>query len=105
MEESPSVRDHPLMKAVVRRSSIPTWVPWLPVGLAVLVYGPTLYLGLSAGGRQPPLLQFGWWGALNPLLGIEFGIVGALVLRRHPGHAVGWLAVAGGFCASLSAMA
>jgi signal transduction histidine kinase len=105
MDGWPQVRDHPLVIAAARRSSIPGWVAWLLVGAAALLYLPTLYLGLSAGGRLPQPLQFGWWGVFTPLLGIEFGIVGALILRRHPGHAVGWLAVAGGLCNSLAAFA
>jgi signal transduction histidine kinase len=99
------VRDHPLVKAAVQQRSIPGGVSWILVGLSVLLYPPSLYLGLSAGGRLPQLLQFGWYGMLSPLLGIEFGIVGALILRRHPGHAVGRLAVVGGFCGSLSVFA
>jgi len=71
----------------------------------VLLYAPTLYLGLSAGGRLPQLLQFGWYGGLSPLVGIEFGIVGALLLRRHPGHALGSIALIGGFATSLSVFA
>jgi signal transduction histidine kinase len=80
-------------------------VAWSLVGIEALLYPFTLYLGLAASGRLPQLLQFGWWGALNPLLAIEFGIVGALILRRHPHNAIGWLAVIGGFCAVLSGFA
>jgi signal transduction histidine kinase len=80
-------------------------VAWILVGIEALLYPFTLYLGLAAGGRLPQLLQFGWWGALAPLLASEFGIVGALILRRHPGHAIGSLAVIGGLCTSLAAFA
>ncbi len=87
------------------RRPLPSLVAWILVAVAALLYPFTLYLGLAAGGRLPQLLQFGWWGALGPLLAIEFGIVGALILRRHPGHAVGSLAVIGGFCTSLAGFA
>jgi len=80
-------------------------VAWILVGIEALLYPFTLYLGLAAGGRPPQLLQFGWGGALTPLLAIEFGIVGALILRRHPRHAIGWLAVTGAFCTVLSGFA
>jgi signal transduction histidine kinase len=81
------------------------WGAWILVGIEALLYPFTLYLGTAAGDRVSQMLQFGWWGALSPLLAIEFGIVGALIVRRHPGHAVGLLAAAGGFCVSLSAFA
>lgn len=105
MDERPPVRDHPVVKAAVQRSSIPSWVAWILVGVAVLLYAPSLYLGLSADGRLPQLLQFGWYGVLSPLLGIEFGIVGALILRRHPGHALGSIALIGGLATSVSVFA
>ena len=105
MDEWPLVRDHPVMRAAVQPSSIPAWAAWLLVGAAVLLYPPTLVLGVGSGGRLPQLLQFGWWGVLSPLLGIAFGIVGALILHRHRGHAVGSLAVVGGFCFALAAIA
>ena len=105
MDERTQLRDDAVMKPELGRSRISSRLAWVPVGAAVLLYPITLYLGLSAGGRLPQLLQFGWWGTFSALLGIEFGIVGALILRRHPGHAVGWLAVIGGFCNSLAAIA
>jgi signal transduction histidine kinase len=89
---------------VVRRPAA-GWVAWVLVGIEALLYPFTLYLGTGAGDRLSPTLQFGWWGVLSPLLAIAFGIVGALIVRRHPGHAVGLLAAAGGFCLSLSAFA
>jgi signal transduction histidine kinase len=99
------MREHPLMIGKVLRHPAVGRAAWTLVGVSALTYPVTLYLGASAGARLPQLLQFGWWGALSPLLGIEFGIVGALILRRHPGHALGCVAVVGGFCASLSAFA
>jgi signal transduction histidine kinase len=69
------------------------------------MYPFTLYWGLGAGPDVPQLLQLGWWGALTPLAAIEIGIVAALILRRNPGHALGWVATVGGFCTSLSAFA
>jgi len=76
---------------------------WVLVGIEALLYPFTLYLGTMQGDRVPAVLQFGWWGALTPLLAIEFGVVGALILRRHPGHTVGLLAAAGGLSLSMSA--
>jgi signal transduction histidine kinase len=105
MDEVPAVRDHPVVKPAIRGRSIPIAVAWILVGVAALLYAPSLYLGLSAGGRLPQLLQFGWYGGFSPLLGIEFGIVGALLLRRHPGHALGSIAIIGGFATSLSVFA
>src|ERR1700736_1675526 len=101
MDEWPAVRDHPVVKPAIRGRSIPIAVAWIPVGVAVLLYAPPLSLGLSPGGRLPQLLQFGWYGGLSPLVGIEFGIVGALLLRRHPGHALGSIPLIGGFAPSL----
>jgi signal transduction histidine kinase len=80
-------------------------VAWILVGVQVLLYPLTLYLGTKEGAQVPPLLQLGWWGAVAPLVAIEFGIVGALILRRHAGHAVGWLATMGGLGLSLSSFA
>jgi signal transduction histidine kinase len=105
MDEQPQLRDHPVMNAGPRRRQGWSRLAWLAVGVAALLLAPTLYLGLSAGDRLPQLLQFGWWGTFSPLLGIEFGIVGALILQRHPSHPVGRLAVVGGICTSLSAAA
>jgi signal transduction histidine kinase len=96
------MREHPEVIGKVFRRPAAGWVAWILVGVEALLYPLTLYLGTAQGGRVPPLLEFGWWGALGPLLAIEFGIVGALILRRHPGHAVGLLAVIGGFCLWLS---
>jgi signal transduction histidine kinase len=89
---------------VLRRPAA-DWGVWVLVGIEALLYPFTLYLGTTAGDPLSPALQFGWWGVLSPLLAIEFGIVGALIVRGHPGHAVGLLAVAGGFCLSMSAFA
>src|ERR1700730_1646794 len=89
----------------MQRSAIPGVMPWFLVGLAALLYPPTLYLGFNAGGRMPQLVQFDTWAARGPALGFVFGMVGSLILRRQPRHAVGWLAVIGGFSTSLSVFA
>lgn len=105
MDESPRMRDHPVVIRGLHRRLTPSRVAWILVGTSALLYPWTLYLGLTAGTNVPQLLQFDWWSALTPLATIELGIVAALVLRRHPGHAVGWVAAIGGFCQSLSVFA
>ena len=90
---------------ILYRTVPPSLVAWALVLVACLAYPLTLYLGLTAGSNVPSLLQFDWWAALTPLATIELGIVAALVLRRHPRHAIGWVAAAGSFCTSLSAFA
>lgn len=99
------MRDDPRVIRDLYRRSPPSLVAWILVGVATLLYPFTLYLGLAAGDRLPDLLQFSWWGAFAPVLGIEFGTVGSLILGRHPRHAVGWLALVGGFSTALSAFA
>ena len=105
MDERPQMREHQVVIRDLYRRPLPSLVAWILVAVAALLYPFTVYLDHAAGGPLPPLLQFGWWEALGPLLAIEFGIVGALILRRHPGHAVGSLAVIGGFCTLLSVFA
>jgi signal transduction histidine kinase len=99
------MREHPVVIGNGLRRPVAGRVAWVLVAIQALLYPFSLYLGTAAGDRVPANLQFGWWGSLSPLLGIAFGIVGALIVRRHPGHAVGLLAAAGGFCLSLSAFA
>jgi signal transduction histidine kinase len=99
------MREHPAVIGKMFRRPAVAGIAWILVGVEALLYPFTLYLGTTQGDRLPSLLQFGWWGALGPLLAIEFGVVGALILRRHPGHAVGWLAVLGGFTLALSTFA
>lgn len=104
MDEQPRMRQHPVVTRSLRWPA-PWWVAWTVVGMGVLMYPFTLYLGLAAGDNVPQLLQLGWWGALTPIGAIEIGIVGALILRRNPRHGVGGVAMVGGFCTSLSAFA
>jgi len=99
------MREHPLVTANLARRPAASWVAWTLVLVAAVLYPFTLSLGLAAGRHVPQMLQFDWWAALTPLATIELGIVGALVLQSHPRHAVGWVAVLGGFWASLSAFA
>ena len=105
IDEQPQMREHPVVIGSVLRRPAAGWTTWVLVGIEALLYPITLYLGTATGDRVSQTLQFSWWGALSPLLGITFGIVGALIVRRNPGHAVGLLAAAGGFCLSLSAFA
>ena len=105
IDEQPQIREHPVVIGSVLRRPAAGRTTWVLVGIEALLYPITLYLGTATGDRVSQTLQFGWWGALSPLLAIAFGIVGALIVRRHPGHAVGLLAAAGGFCLSLSAFA
>jgi signal transduction histidine kinase len=98
--------EHPVVIAsLVSRRPAASSAAWALVLIAVVLYPFTVYLGLNAGRNVPQLLQFDRWAALTPLAAIELGIVAALVLRRHPRHAVGWVAAAGGLFASLSAFA
>jgi signal transduction histidine kinase len=105
MDADARMRDHRLVVGNFQRKWPPGLVAWALVVVAVVAYPFTIYLGLTAGSNVPQLLQFDWWAALTPLATIELGIVAALVLRRHPGHAVGWVAAIGSFCTSLSAFA
>jgi hypothetical protein len=99
------MREHPAVIGKVFGRPTTGLFAWSLVGVGAALYPFTAFLGTTQGDRVPPLLQFGSWGALGPLTAIEFGIVGALILRRRPGHAVGWLAIVGGFCLSLSIFA
>ncbi len=105
MDVEGQMREHPMVIGSALRRPTAGRVAWILVGIEVLLYPVTLYLGLTASDRVTQTLQFGWWGALSPLLGIEFAIVGALILRRHPGHGVGLIVVAGSLCTALSAFA
>jgi signal transduction histidine kinase len=105
MDVRPRMREHHAVIGDLNRRPPPSLVAWFLVAAAALLYPFILYLGLQAGALAPDPLQFDWWAALAPLLAIEFGIVGALILRRHPGHAVGSLAVIGGACTFLSVFA
>lgn len=79
----------------------PKWIAWSLAVIAVACYPLTLYLGLSAPAAVPPVLQLGWYGSVGSLVGIAYCLVGALIVRRHPRHAIGWLASAGGFGTSI----
>jgi len=105
MDVQGQMREHPLVIDSALRQPVAGRVAWILAGIEVLLYPFTLYLGLSASDHVSQTLQFGWWGSLSPLLAIEFGIVGALILRRHAGHGVGFVAVAGSLCLALSAFA
>ena len=105
MDVRPRMREHPVVIASLFRRPAAGWVAWILVLVAALLYPFTLYLGLTAGSNVPQLLQFDWWEALTPLATIELGIVAAFVLRRHPRHAVGWVAALGAMGTSLSAFA
>lgn len=105
MDARPRMREHQAVVRYLYRRPLPSGVAWVLVVVAAVLYPFALYLDHAAGARLPALLQFGWWEALGPLLAIEFGIVGALILRRNPGHAVGSLAVIGGFCTLSSVFA
>ena len=105
MDVRPRMREHPVVIASLFRRPAAGWVAWILVLVAVAVYPFTLYLGLTAGSNVPQMLQFDWWAALTPLATLELGIVAALVLRRHPRHALGWVAALGAFFASLTGIA
>jgi signal transduction histidine kinase len=105
MDVQRQMGEHPLVIGLDIRRLPAGRVAWILVGIEALLYPFTLYLGLTASDRLVQLLQFGWWGALSPLVALEFGILGALILRRHPGHGIGLVAVAGSLCLALSAFA
>jgi signal transduction histidine kinase len=105
MDDGCRMQEHRLVIASGIERPTAAWVAWTLALVAAILYPFTLYLGLTAGSNVPSMLQFDWWSALTPLATIELGIVAALVLRRHPRHAVGWVAAIGGLLASLSAFA
>jgi hypothetical protein len=64
-------------------------ISWLLAGLAT-VFG-TLYLALLAmNSRSSETDVYAYWGA-NAVMAIVFPMVGALIVSRHPHHALGWL--------------
>jgi signal transduction histidine kinase len=103
MDVQGQMGEHPLVIGAALQRPATSRVAWIVAGIELLLYPLTLYLGLMASDRVVQTLQFGWWGALSPLLAIESAIVGALILRRHPRHGVGLIAVAGSLCLALSA--
>jgi signal transduction histidine kinase len=100
-----NVRDYPYVSVAVPQRRNLSWLAWGLVGAAALLFPLTLYLGLSAGNSVQPLLRLGWWGAVAPVVALSFGVVGALIVRRQPRHAVGWLAVIGGYMTVLAGFA
>ena len=105
MDGRPRVPDHAHMTAAARRAQAVGWLPWTLLGLQTVLLPFIYLLGPAASSDLPQLLHFGWWERLAPLLALEVGLIGALIVRRHPRHAVGWLAVAGGFTTSLNGFA
>jgi signal transduction histidine kinase len=103
MDSRPRVRDHRVVSGRLRQK--PTWIAWGLAVAAATCYPPTLYLGLMAPANVPPVLRLGWWGAIGSLVGLAYCVVGALIIRRHHRHVVGWLAGLGGFATSLSIFA
>jgi len=95
----------PAMNAPARLKPTWSWLAWGSAIAATALYPPTLYLGISAPANVPPILQLGWWGVVGPVVGIFYSVVGALIIRRHLHHRVGWLATAGGFAFSFSLFA
>ena len=103
MDAKGQMQEHPLVIGSALQRPATSRAAWIVAGAEVLLYPFTLYLGLTASDPVVQTLQFGWWGALSPLLAIESAIVGALILRRYPRHGVGLIAVAGSLCLALSA--
>ena len=105
MDVRRQMREHPLVIGRAIRRLPARRAAWILVAIQALLYPFTLYFGLTASDHVDQLFQFGWWGALSPLVALAFGILAALILRRHPGHGVGLVAVAGSICLALSAFA
>ena len=103
MDSWPRVRDHHVVSGTLRPK--PTWLAWGLAIAAAACYPLTLYLGLQAPANVTPLLRLGWWGAIGSLVGVTYCVVGALIIRRHHRHVLGWLAGVGGFATSFSLFA
>lgn len=53
-------------------------------------------VSLVAAAQEPDVREHWWWALPVLLLIVSAGVVGFLVVRRHPGHPVGWLLLAHG---------
>ena len=69
----------------------------LVIGTLALIIAGNAFRGATPTRLiDPSQLQAldGWWVRLSPLYALAFVIVGALIIARHPGNRVGWVASA-----------
>jgi hypothetical protein len=70
-------------------------IAWSLCAVTAVLVVANLLLGIQTVGRPlPDLLQFRWWEALGPLMGLGFSVVGALIVARNESSGLGWLACA-----------
>lgn len=68
---------------------------WAACVVSSLLVVVNLVLGLQTIGHPLPLLlQFRWFEALLPFMGLGFAVVGAFIVRRQPDNTIGLLACA-----------
>jgi hypothetical protein len=87
----------PTMRASVRPAAALLWGLTVAVAAAAAVF-----LVLGPGRPLPEDLFGGVSGAVGLVLGLAYATVGALIVSRLPGHAVGWLFVALGLLSALN---
>jgi signal transduction histidine kinase len=79
-------------------------IPWLIAAVAITIMVPGTGLSLAAmmraGSTWPLVSNQGLLQLSTPL----FALLGALIASRKPGHSLGWLFLATGFCTSLNAI-
>jgi signal transduction histidine kinase len=81
------LRQHPVVKLRA--------LAWAAVVVSSLLVVYNLLIGLQTAGHPAPLLlQFRWFEALLPFMGLGFALVGALIVNRPGGNRIGLLACA-----------
>ena len=76
---------------------------WTICAITFGLLGAGTALGLQTRDNAAvlPLMRFSWWEALLPIQAVGWSVAGAVILARHPGHRIGWLACLTGFSGSL----
>jgi hypothetical protein len=83
------VSRHPVDRGTEAAGAVRTiWIPWAMLGVSALMAAAAVVLGLS-GDAETRVIVFS-----ISVLGLVFGVVGALVASRLPRNPIGWL-----FCA------
>ncbi len=82
-----------------------TWLAWSLVALSVPLAAISLLFGLSRITPVAGLEAFDAGEALQFVTQLSFGVVGALIVSRHPKHVIGWLFSALGISAVLGLFA